>query len=104
MRIINQAEELAVWLLHRRDYDIVASFGDWLVDRATMAEEMIDRRLYIVHTKIRPRAVRHVSIWVEPELVAAHVKPDIKRLVEIRLYAEYIRPPGFICLQIAEPV
>lgn len=55
-----------------------------------MAEEMIDRRLYIVHTKIRSWAIRHVSIWVEPEFVAAHVESDIKQLVEIRLYAEYV--------------
>lgn len=83
MRIVNQAEELAVRLLYCGDHDATADFGDWFVDLATMRNEMIDRRLYVIYAKVRPRAVCHIGIRVEPEFVTAnveaHVKPDIKR-------------------------
>ena len=52
MRVIDKTEELAVWLLHRCDYDIVAGFGDWFVDSAAVAQEIIDRRLHVGRTRL----------------------------------------------------
>ena len=112
MRIVDQAEELAVWLLHRCDYDVVAGFGDWFVDSAAVAQEIIDRRLHVVHTEVCPRAVRHVRIRVEPEFVAAHVKSDIKRLFPenvsrerfsrlVLLLYNYYSPPASSCFMSA---
>ncbi len=82
MRIINQAEELAVWFLDCRHHNVITGFGDWFVDSAAVRNEMIRRRLHVVHAKVRPWIVRHACIRVEPKFVAAHVKPNIKRLAD----------------------
>lgn len=95
MRVVDQTEELAVRLLHRRYHNIIASFHRCFMNRAAVCHEMIDRCLHVIHAEVRPRAVCHVGIRVEPELVATHVKSDIKRLIKIQLNAEHVRPPGF---------
>ena len=102
--VINQSEELAVWFFDRCHYDVIAGLGDRFVDGAATGYEMIDCHLHIVHAEVCPWAVCHVRIRVEAEFIATHVKSDIKRLVEIWLYAEHVRPPGFIRLQIARRI
>lgn len=101
MRVVNQADELVVWSLHRCHHDVVASFGDWLMNSAAVTQEIIDCRLHVVHAEVCPWTVCHICIWVESEFVATNIEARVKRLVEIGLYAKHVRPPGFIRLKLS---
>src|SRR5260370_4009638 len=97
MRVFDDAEDVAERVFDRRHFDAAADFLQRVALRRPELEEPLVCGRGIAYAPVGAYPARAGGVarhvWVEAQLEAADVEPDVERLVEIRLNAQGLTVP-----------
>ena len=99
MWILNDAQNVAEGIKHRRDLDALPDVLNVTVPGRAQFQQPIERGLCIHDSPIHFHAAHAVgrarNIGIQTQFEATNIEADIKRLIEVRLDAENSRIPCF---------
>src|SRR5436305_12512173 len=106
MRVFDDPEHITERIFDGRYFDPSTDVLHWFMNGRAKLDDSLESSRCICDTPISDRTVGFVRLVaatrLQTQLISGNIESNVKRLVEIRLYAEHFAVPGFALVDVVD--